>query len=416
MESPLIEIKNLTKGFNHIPVLKNVSFKIPEGKITTIIGKSGDGKSVLLKNIIGLLIPEEGDILFKGRSLYRMTSKEKENYLGQLSYMFQNNALFDSLTVYDNIAMPLRYSSGLTRKEIDTKVRKQIEQVELTEAINKYPSELSGGMQKRVALARAMVTEAKLILFDEPTTGQDPARRNAILSMIADFQKKYHFTAVLISHDLPDVFFISDHILALYEGRIIFTGPPEDFEDFSHPFRDEFIRSLELLQEELTGLYSRRHFKVRYQTELDRNPQFRTYALIIFTINNLENIVNRLGYIVAQELLRRVGSFINRHFSEVGGFSTRHSFAQYTTVLPYSDQTEANQLLRVFTQDFRQHGAPELCEPVSVLPSSGTEDLGFSMLAGVAQGNPEMTLESTIDIAENHQKEIVKFQIQCGDE
>lgn len=329
--------------------------------------------------------------------------------------MFQNNALFDSLTVYDNIAMPLRYSSGLTRKEIDTKVRKQIEQVELTEAINKYPSELSGGMQKRVALARAMVTEAKLILFDEPTTGQDPVRRNAILGMIADFQKKYRFTAVLISHDLPDVFFISDHILALYQGRIIFTGPPEDFEDFSHPFRDEFVRSLELLQEELTGLYSRRHFKVRYQTELDRNPQFRTYALIIFTINNLENIVNRLGYIVAQELLRNVGSFINRHFSEVGGFSTRYSFAQYTTVLPYSDQAEADQLLRDFAQDFHQHGAPELCKPVSFL-SAGTDDLGFSMLAGVTQGNQEMTLESIIDIAQNHQKEIAKFQIQCGSE
>lgn len=414
MAAPLIEMKKVTKRFNGQTVLNSVNLEIPEGKVTTIIGKSGDGKSVLLKHIIGLLTPENGDILFKGQSIYRMSKKEKDDYLGQLSYMFQNNALFDSLTVYDNVAMPLRYSSGLTSKEIDPLVRERLEQVELTDAINKYPSELSVGMQKRVALARALITDARIILFDEPTTGQDPVRRNAILSMIADFQKKYAFTAVLISHDLPEVFFISDRIVALYGGKIIFQGSPEDFDDFHHPFRDEFIRSLEAFQEELTGLYSRRHFKVRYQTELDRNPQFRTYAVIIFTINNLETIINRLGYIQAQKLIRCIGSFINRHFSEVGGFSTRYSFAQYTTVLPYSDRSEADQLLKAFARDFHVKGAPELCEPVPIKPGE-TECLPFSMLAGVAQGVPEMTLESIIEIADGNQAEIVQFQFKCGE-
>ncbi|MCX5806783.1 MAG: ATP-binding cassette domain-containing protein, partial [Proteobacteria bacterium] len=211
--SPLIEFRNVTKQFNDKVVLNKINASIYENQITTIIGKSGTGKSVFLKHIIGLLNPDEGNILFQGMPIDKMNKAERVAYRSTISYLFQNNALLDSMTVFDNVAFPLRQTMDLSKKEIEEKVLKRIEDLELTEALNKYPSELSGGMQKRVALARALVTDPKIVLFDEPTTGQDPIRKNMILSMITHYRKKFGFTAVMISHDIPDVFFISDRII-----------------------------------------------------------------------------------------------------------------------------------------------------------------------------------------------------------
>ena len=195
MNTPLIEFKNITKCFGSQTVLQNVNLQIYEGQVTTIIGLSGSGKSVLLKHIIGLLKPDEGTILFRGKPLTEMKKSEIAALLARISYMFQGNALFDSLTVYDNIALPLRETTNLKKAEIHRRVMARIEQTELIEAIYKFPSELSGGMQKRVALARALITDPQIVLFDEPTTGQDPVRKNAILSMIAQYQRKFNFTA-----------------------------------------------------------------------------------------------------------------------------------------------------------------------------------------------------------------------------
>ena len=241
MNPPIIEFENVTKRFGNRTILDRVNLQIHEGHITTIIGKSGEGKSVLLKHIIGLLKPEEGSVLFRGQPIETMKRKEWNAYLGQVSYMFQNNALFDSKTVFENVAMPLRKYNKLSKTQIREKVMARIEQTELTDVAHKYPSELSGGMQKRTALARALVTDPKIVLFDELTTGQDPVRRNTILGMIAEYQKKFDFTAVLISHDIPDVFFISNQILALYNKKIVFQGTPEAFEEFDHPFYDEIV-------------------------------------------------------------------------------------------------------------------------------------------------------------------------------
>ena len=177
-----------------------------------------------------------------------MKKKEWEGYRSKISYMFQNNALFDSMTVFENIALPLRQTTNLKKKEIESKVMSRIEQMELTDAAGKYPAELSGGMQKRVALARALVTDPAIVLFDEPTTSQDPIRRNIILSMIAHYRKQFGFTAVLISHDIPDVFFISDRILLLWEGKIAFNGTYEELSRLNHPMIDEFLKSIEGLQ------------------------------------------------------------------------------------------------------------------------------------------------------------------------
>src|SRR5512139_3829591 len=274
MKTPLIEFRNVTKRFGENIVLNEVNLKIYENEITTVIGKSGTGKSVLLKHVIGLMNPDEGTILFKGKPIKVMKNGEWDECRAQISYMFQNNALFDSMTVFENIALPLRQTTRMSEQTIERKVKARMEQTELTDAAGKYPSELSGGMQKRVALSRALVTDPKIVLFDEPTTGQDVIRRNAILSMIAEYQRMFRFTAVLISHDIPDVFFISNRILAINEAKIIFQGTPAEFEQFQHPFMDEFVKSIEGLQEHLTGIQSRRQFRIRNQMGLSRkDPQ-----------------------------------------------------------------------------------------------------------------------------------------------
>src|SRR3990172_6512796 len=237
MEPPLIEFKDVTKRFGPRTVLERVNLQIYEGQVTTIIGLSGSGKSVLLKHIIGL---------------------------------------------------PLRETTNLKKAEIDLRVTARIEQLELSDAANKYPSELSGGMQKRAALARALVTDPKIVLFDEPTSGQDPVRKNAILSMIAKYQRKFGFTAILVSHEIPDVYFISNRILALYDQSIVFQGTPEELEYFDHPFKDEVILSLEGLQEELTGLYSKRQFKVLHHLQLKQKTPGESYSVVVFTLRSEE--------------------------------------------------------------------------------------------------------------------------------
>src|SRR5512136_803735 len=239
MDTPLIEFKDVTKRFGPQTVLERVNLQIYEGQVTTIVGLSGSGKSVLLKHIIGLMKPDEGAILFRGKPLSTMKIREMETFLSRISYMFQDNALFDSMTVHENIALPLLETTNLGKAEIDRRVMARIEQTELGEAAHRYPSELSGGMQKRVALARALVVDPQIVLFDEPTSGQDPLRRNSILGMIAQYQKKLGFTAILVSHEIPDVFFISNRVLALYDRKIVFQGTADELENFEHPFKEE---------------------------------------------------------------------------------------------------------------------------------------------------------------------------------
>ena len=356
MEPPLIEFKDVTKRFGPRTILDRVNLQIYEGQVTTIIGLSGSGKSVLLKHIIGLLKPDEGTILFKGKPLATMKKKEKAASLAQISYMFQDNALFDSMTVYENIALPLREKTNLKKAEIDQRVTARIEQSELGDAADKYPSELSGGMQKRAALARALVTDPKIVLFDEPTSGQDPVRKNVILSMIAQYQRKFGFTAVLVSHEIPDVYFISNRILALYDRAIVFQGTPEELEKFDHPFKDEVIHSLEGLQKELTGLYSKRQFKVLYHVQLKRKTLGETYSVVVFTLEEMDVFIPRLGHEAAQEAIRRMGVYIDKHFGARGGYSTRRHSNEFVTVLPSSDLTEVESMLKDFIDDFQEKG------------------------------------------------------------
>lgn len=409
MTPPIIEFRNVTKRFGERTILDRVNLQISEGDVTTIIGKSGEGKSVLLKHIIGLLKPEEGSVLYRGQPIEKMSRKKWNAYLSQVSYMFQNNALFDSKTVYENVAMPLKKFTWLTKKQIKEKIAARIEQTELTDVVHKYPSELSGGMQKRTALARALVTDPKIVLFDELTTGQDPIRRNAILGMIAEYKKKFGFTAVLISHDIPDVFFISDRILALYKKKIVFQGTPEAFEEFDHPFCDEIINSIENLQDELTGLYSRRQFKVRYQTALARNNGHNHFIVVVFTLEDLERIIDNLGHTAAQVGIRTMGDYINKHFGSVGGFSTRRRINQFSTILPFSNLDEAQEILAYFTRDFRENGL-NVIETAAREVNPAVRCFDFVVTAGMAKGGGNVALDSIMKFAELKKEPIARFQ------
>lgn len=182
----------------------------------------------MLKCVASLLKPDAGQIELNGRPIQRQEQKLSKDGSLFFSYMFQNNALFDSLSTFDNIALPLREATTLASSAVRERVEAIMEQVELTEAAARFPGELSGGMKKRVALARALITKPQVVLFDEPTTGLDPERKFSVFEMIADYRERFGFTALLVSHDIPEVFEISDQVAWLDAGRIRFCGPPDE--------------------------------------------------------------------------------------------------------------------------------------------------------------------------------------------
>lgn len=410
MSVPIIELKQVSKSFGTKTVLDQVDMKIYEGEICTIIGKSGTGKSVLLKHIIGLLGPDSGTILFRGKPIDKMSRKELNEFKRQFSYCFQNNALFDSMTVFDNIALPLRQTTRMKKKEIERKVTEKMEQLEIADASKKYPSELSGGMQKRVALARALITDPKIVLFDEPTTGQDPIRKNAIFSMITHNQKRFGFTTVMISHDLPDVFFISDRIMILYEGKVSFQGTYEELGQFQHPIIDEFIKSLEGVQDELTGLQSNKQFTRQYQSAVNQKKADETFSVIVFGLEDLDQLSQNMGHSSAQEVVRALGELVNRHFGKVG-ISSRIARDRIATILPNTGAQDALKLLEGVVTELNSKdfcGLP-LVQPTKKRAGGMVE---FRVAAGIAEGSVTEDLDAISKRASLNMKPIAAYSCQ----
>lgn len=411
METPLIELRDVTKRFGNQTVLDHVNLKIYENQITTIMGKSGAGKSVLLKHIIGLLSPDAGTIFFQGRPLDKVRRGEWDRYRSQISYLFQSNALFDSMTVFDNIALPLRQTTNLSRKKIEQKVMARIEQTELTEAADKYPSELSGGMQKRLALARALVTDPKIVLFDEPTNGQDPTRKNAILSMIAHYRKKFVFTAVLVSHDIPDVFFISDRIILLWEGRITFQGSYEESTKLDDPMAKEFLRSLEGLQDELTGLLSKQMFKAKYAMTLNQKQARETVTAVLFSVE-FDLLAETLGPWVAAEVVKELGKYINTNLGALEGFSFRNHTGQILTILPYTDLQETQQLVYNFGNGLQKEALSNI---QGLTPSRTGDGFEIYIYAGISEANSNDDIDNIIERARATQRIIATHRCNPKD-
>ena len=223
-----LKIRGLKKHFGDKRVLDGIDLDVASASVSTIIGKSGIGKSVLLKCIANLLEPEAGTIELNGQAISRSQRSKHSDTGVSFSYMFQNNALFDSLTAFENVALPLCEASNLNKTEIQERVDEMLVYLELSDSANRYPGELSGGMKKRVALGRALIMNPQVVLFDEPTTGLDPERKFSVFEMIADCRERFGFTALLVSHDIPEVFEISDKVAWLDEGRIKFFGKPEE--------------------------------------------------------------------------------------------------------------------------------------------------------------------------------------------
>lgn len=248
-EPALLQVRGLRKSFGTHQVLSEVSFDAPQGGIVSILGRSGTGKSVLLRCIVGLHPQDEGTVFFRGGNLSE--PQHRSALRKASSYVFQHNALFDSSTVLENMLLPLQALGLLEREQQIEKARTLLRRMDLEEAASRYPAELSGGMQKRLAVARALVTDPELVFFDEPTAGLDPIRRNAVFEMIAHLQRERGFTALLVTHDVQEALLVSTRIVWLDSGRVIFSGTPAEFE--AHPestFR-AFRDNLESLRQAL---------------------------------------------------------------------------------------------------------------------------------------------------------------------
>ena len=237
----MIKLVGVKKKLGGQPVLQGIDLTIPAGKLTTIIGRSGEGKSVLLKHMIGLLQPDEGQVWVDGTDISRLHGHALNEVRKRFAMLFQGAALFDSLTVFENVAFPLREKLRLKGTEVTQRVAEKLEQVGLAGMGHKFPAELSGGMRKRAGLARALVMQPDIILFDEPTTGLDPLMAKSIHDLITGMQRKFGFTAVMVSHEIPEIFGISDYVAILKRGTIAAMADPVEFQRTTDPEIREFI-------------------------------------------------------------------------------------------------------------------------------------------------------------------------------
>lgn len=242
-----IEFKNVVKGFAKRDggiqyVLDGVDFSIPAGKTTVIAGGSGQGKSVTLKLILGLMQADSGRIFIHDKDVTEIRGKDLELLRTQFGVLFQGAALFDSMTVFENVALPLRERTPKTEDEIRERVATTLAQFELTGHEEKYPAQLSGGMQKRVGLARAMQLEPSIMLFDEPTTGLDPVMTQEIYHLFVRTKAEFGFTSVIVSHDIPKIFNLADQVILLHNGKMDVFGSPEEIQWSEKPYIQEFVQ------------------------------------------------------------------------------------------------------------------------------------------------------------------------------
>lgn len=244
----MIEIKHLTKSFGDKTVLLDINTTFETGKTNLIIGQSGSGKTVLMKNIIGLLTPTSGEVLFDGRDTVTMSKKAKVELRREMGMVFQGSALFDSLTVLENVRFPLDMFSSLNSRERDKRAQECLERVNLLDAQNKYPAEISGGMQKRVAIARAIVLNPKYLFCDEPNSGLDPKTSLVIDELLSGITKEYGITTIINTHDMNSVMGIGENILFIYQGHKEWQGTKDDVMGSTNEKLNDLVFASELFK------------------------------------------------------------------------------------------------------------------------------------------------------------------------
>ncbi len=238
---PFISFENVVKKFNGVPVLNGLSFSVEKGEVFCIVGPSGTGKSVTLKHIVRLLTPTAGRILFEGIDVTAASGKELEGIRSRMGYLFQSGALLAWMTVRDNVALPLRETTNLSEEEIAARVEDALAAVGLTDAAEKFPAEISGGMQKRAGLARAIVRKTDVVLYDEPTSGLDPVTAATINGLIVKLNKERGLTSLVVTHNLGAALGMANHILLLDKGRAVLCAKPNDFTQSQNPEVQAFL-------------------------------------------------------------------------------------------------------------------------------------------------------------------------------
>lgn len=237
----LIEFRNVSKRFGRLVVLDRVDLDVHEGESLVIIGASGSGKSVMLKHMVALLRPDSGQVRFDGRRIDNLPERKLVPVREQFGFLFQMGALFDSMTVEENVAFPLVEHTDKPPQEIDRTVDQKLHMVGLPEVRKKVPADLSGGQRKRVALARAIALDPRVILYDEPTTGLDPIRADVINELILKLQREMKVTSVVVTHDMHSAFKVGDRIVMLHEAKLIFDGTPEETRATDNPIVRRFV-------------------------------------------------------------------------------------------------------------------------------------------------------------------------------
>jgi phospholipid/cholesterol/gamma-HCH transport system ATP-binding protein len=239
----VIDINNLSKGFADLKVLRNLSLQLFDGENLVVLGKSGSGKSVLIKCIVRLLNPDQGTISVLGENVSELQRKDLAKLREKIGFLFQSGALYDSMTIKQNLEFPLkRIRKNLSQKEIDEKIHEVLENVGLADTLNKMPSELSGGMRKRASLARTIVVDPMIMLYDEPTTGLDPVTSDEISWLINDVQKKYKTSSIIITHDIECARATADRVIMLKDGEVYLEGDIDDFEKSTDPLIVSFFK------------------------------------------------------------------------------------------------------------------------------------------------------------------------------
>ena len=402
MQKPLIQFYNVFKKIGTNQVLRGISLRIFQGQVTTIIGKSGTGKSVLLKHIIGLHQPDAGEILLYGQVLSKMTPRQINRLRARFSYVFQDAALFDSLTVYDNIALPLLEGTSMAKPEIRRRVLDKMQQFELQAFGDKYPAELSGGMKRRVALARALVTDPEVVLLDEPTSGLDPVRRNAVYAMIVDFQKKFGFTAVMISHEVPGIFYLSQRIVMLDEGKIRFEGTPEEIQRCTDSVVRLFIRGLEKPRDALTGMATPEQGIRKFQEELTRLRRHRiTFSVVMLTIENLSEINSRMGHVVGQTMLKNFAAQVKQRL-DITDSCSRYSLDRILVVLHNADIEDARRFATGLERELRIE---------DLLTTDNRNGLRVRISAGYTQAEEDSLIKEVLAKAESKDSLYYEFEV-----